>query len=378
MPTWIVLYFLVGIRLLPSNSQNFMNKSLYLFLTLALLAFGANSAQAGNPDRQGEAGAPELLMNPWARSAGLHTLSTSMVSGVEAMMVNIAGLSRINKTEVIFGHSIYLKGTDISTNALGLSQKIGKNSALGISIMSLDFGDIQRTTTLQPEGTGSTFSPRFVNIGIGFSHSFENKVSVGVLGRAVSQGIEDAVATGLCLDAGVQYVTGERDNFKFGISLRNVGGRMQFRGEGLSTNVNFPSFDNEHGLVLNQRSTTFEMQSVLNIGLSYDFYVTGDSRITGVGNFTSNAFSEDQIGAGLEFSFKELVMLRAAYKVETGSPSTDKTINAEPLYTGLAAGATLNVPANKKEGAPRIAIDYAYRATKIYDGTHNLSVRISL
>ncbi|MBI5913912.1 MAG: PorV/PorQ family protein [Bacteroidetes bacterium] len=356
-----------------------MNKSLYLFLSLALVAMTASAALAGNPDRQGEAGAPELLMNPWARSAGLHTMSTSMVTGVESMMLNIAGLARINKTEVVLGHTIYLKGTDISINALGLSQKIGKNSAIGISLMSLDFGDIPRTTTFQPEGTGGTFSPRYMNFGIGFSHIFENKVSVGVLGRAVSESIEDVSATAVCMDAGVQYVTGERDNFKFGISLRNIGGRMQFKGEGLSEEIAIPDFDGEHGIVANQRATTFELQSVLNIGLSYDFYVAGDSRITTVGNYTSNAFSEDQIGGGLEFSFKELVMLRAAYKLDLGQlSSSDNTVNADPLYTGISAGVTLNVPVSKKENAPRIAFDYAYLTTKIYDGTHNLSVRISL
>lgn len=356
-----------------------MNKSLYFLLTLALISFTASGLQAGNPDRQGEAGAPELLMNPWARSAGLHTMTTSMVSGVEAMMLNIAGLSRIEKTEVVFGHSQYLKGTGITTNAIGISQKIGKNSAIGLSIMTLDFGEITRTTTFQPEGTGSTFSPRFVNIGLGFSHTFENKVSVGVLGRAVSEGIEDANATGICMDAGVQYVTGERDNFKFGISLRNVGGRMQFRGEGLSQSIEIPAFDGTHGLVTNQRATTFEMQSVLNIGLSYDYYVMNNSRITVVGNYTSNAFSEDQLGGGLEFSFNELVMLRAGYKLDFGQVSNNSSeFNDQPLYTGIAAGATLNVPTSKKDGAPRIALDYAYRTTKIYDGTHNLSVRISL
>lgn len=355
-----------------------MNKSLYFFLTLALLSLAAPSVQAGNPDRQGEAGAPELLMNPWARSAGLHSMSTSMVGGVESMMLNIAGLARINKTEVIFGHSEYLRGTGISTNALGLAQKIGKNSAIGISIMTLDFGDIQRTTTFQPEGTGSTFSPRFMNFGIGFSHIFENKVSVGVLGRAVSEGVEDVTATGVCLDAGVQYVTGERENFKFGISLRNIGGRMQFRGEGLSQSIEIPGFDGEHGLVVNQRATSFEMQSVLNIGMSYDYYLVGNTRLTALGNYTSNAFSEDQMGAGLEFSYNELVMLRAAYKLDFGQVASENTVNAEPLYSGLAAGVTLNVPTSKKENATRIAFDYAYRQTKIYDGTHNLSVRISL
>lgn len=354
-----------------------MNKSIYFFFSLALVAMVATAGRAGNPDRQGEAGAPELLMNPWARSAGLHTMTTSMISGVEAMRLNVAGLARVSKTEVVFGHTIYLRGTDISINALGLAQKIGKNSAFGISLMSLDFGEIRRTTTFQPEGTGSTFSPRYFNLGLAFSHIFENKVSVGVLARAVSESIEDVSASTVALDAGVQYVTGEQDNFKFGISLRNVGGRMKFEGEGLATEVTIPSFDNDHGITASQRPTAFELQSVLNIGMSYDFYVGGNNRITAVANYTSNAFSEDQIGGGLEFSFKEMVMLRGGYKLDFGQVS-ESNANAEPLYTGIAAGATLNVPVSKKEDAPKIAFDYAYRTTKIYDGTHNLSIRINL
>ena len=33
---------------------------------------------------------------------------------------------------------------------------------------------------------------------------------------------------GWAIDAGVQYVSGEKDNFKLGISLRNIGSPMQF------------------------------------------------------------------------------------------------------------------------------------------------------
>lgn len=354
-----------------------MNRFIYSFLLLVFCTVLLPAARAGNPDRQGEAGAPELLMNPWARSAGLHTMTSSMVSGVEAMRLNVAGLSRISKTEVVFGHAIYLQGTDITMNALGLSQKIGENGALGISLMTLDFGDIQRTTAIQPEGTGSTFSPRFFNMGIAYSHIFENKVSVGALVRIVSEGVEDVTASAVALDAGVQYVTGEQDNFKFGISLRNIGGRMKFRGEGLTTELEIPAFDGNHLLSADQRPATFELQSVLNIGLSYDFYLPGKNRFTLVGNYTSNAFSEDQIGGGMEFSFRELVMLRGGYKLDFGKVSQNSTAT-EPLYTGLAFGATLNVPTNKKEKAPRFAIDYAFRSTKIYSGTHNLSLRINI
>ncbi len=355
----------------------FMNKILYFILTLVVVGWATTTAVAGNPDRQGEAGAPELLLNPWARSAGLHTMNTSMISGVEAMRLNIAGLVRIDRTEINVAHTQYLKGTDIGINAFGLSQKIGENSALGISIMTLDFGDIARTTTTQPEGTGGTFSPRYFNLGVGFAHMFENKVTVGVLFRAVTEGLEDVQASAMALDAGIQYVTGENDNFKFGISLRNVGSRLQFKGEGLAEELTITDFDGEHAVTINQRPTAFELQSVLNIGLSYDFLPAVNHRITAVGNYTSNAFSQDQIGGGIEYAFKEMVMIRGGYKLDFGQVATTQ-FDSEPLFTGIAGGFTVNVPLNKEKGSPRVAIDYAYQTTKIFDGNHHLSLRFNL
>ncbi len=349
----------------------------YHYLLLLMLTLAANTVKAGNPDRQGEAGAPELLINPWARSAGLHSLTTSMIMGAEAMRLNIAGLARLNKTEILLSHTTYLKGTDIGVNALGIAQKIGKNGALGISLMTLDFGDIPRTTTDQPEGTGGYFSPRYFNMGIGYSTIFENKVSVGVLFRAVTEGVEDATASALALDAGVQYVTGEKEQFKFGISLRNVGSRMQFRGEGLGETLTITNYDGEHQITVDQRATAFELQSSLNIGLSYDFYPDTKNKVTVVGNFTSNAFSEDQIGAGLEYSFKDMVMLRAGYKLDFGQVAPSEFDN-EPINSGLAAGFTLNVPVSSRDKAPKFAFDYAYQTTRIFDGNHTLSVRINL
>lgn len=354
-----------------------MNKSLYFLLTLALFGLAASPSWAGNPDRQGEAGAPELLMNPWARSAGLHTMTTSMISGVEAMRLNIAGLGRIDKTEIVLANTNYLSGTDIQFNSLGFAQKIGESSAIGLSFMSVDFGEIQRTSAFQPDNGTTTFRPRYFNIGLGFSHIFENKVSVGVLMRGVAQSIEDVTASAVALDAGVQYVTGDQENFKFGISLRNIGGRMEYKGEGLTTEVNRVVFDGERPEIITQRATPFELQSALNIGMSYDYYVGGNNRVTVVGNYTSNAFSQDQIGGGLEFSYREMFMLRGGYKIEFGDKS-DSEQNRDPLYTGISLGATMNVATSKNENAPRIAFDYAYRTTKIYSGTHNFSLRINL
>jgi opacity protein-like surface antigen len=332
--------------------------------------------EAGNPDRQGEAGAYELLMNPWARSAGLHTMSTSMIRGVEALRLNPAGLSRLNgRTEVLIGHARYLESTDIKMNAFGIGQKVGKNGTFGISLMSLDIGDIEVTTTSQPEGTGATFAPNFFNLGLSYAHMFENKISVGITFRAISESISDVSAFGFALDAGVQYVTGPQDNFKFGISLRNIGSRMSFGGQGLSFPTQNPDGTLNYEITVNQRSAQFELPSVLNIGMSYDLRFDKDNRFTILGNFAANSFSRDEAGAGVEYSFKDMFMLRAAYKMEVGL-SAERDFE-QSVYSGLSAGATIEVP-TKKGGDSRFGIDYAYRATSPFSGTHNFSVRISL
>ncbi|MEM0994140.1 MAG: PorV/PorQ family protein, partial [Bacteroidota bacterium] len=294
--------------------------------------------------------------------------------GVEAMRLNIAGISRINKTEINVSSALYLRGTDIRMNAFGLTQRVGKSGAIGLTLMALDFGDIPVTTVNQPEGTGATFSPNFFNLGLGYSHTFENKVSVGILFRAVSESTQELSALGFALDAGVQYVAGEQEEFKFGISLRNIGTPMRFGGQGLALPAPAPDGDIDYTLTFNQRSEDFELPSVLNIGASYDINVGEINRVTLVGNFTANSFSQDQLGAGVEYSLNNLFQLRAAYKYEVGS----ENVETAPIYSGISAGASLAAPLSKEDKNRTFGIDYAYRQTRLWDGTHNISVRISL
>jgi hypothetical protein len=344
-----------------------------LYIALALLMTVAFDAQAGNPDRQGEAGAFELLMNPWARSSGLHTLGTATISGVEALRLNVAGLSHINSTELVFSRAIYLTGSQVYMNAAGLAQRVGKNGVMGVSLMSVDFGDIPITTVDQPEGTGGTFSPSFNNIGFSYSHLFENKISVGATARAISETSSNITATGLALDAGIQY---REDNFRLGISLRNIGTPLRFSGEGTSVPVTSPNGSTI--MTLQQRSARYELPSVLNIGAAYDVQLDENKKnvITVVANFTSNSFSRDEIGGGLEYSFNNMFFVRGGYRYELGQNASSEIEAA--LYSGLSAGMSLEVPLNKNKPENRFGIDYSYRATNVYAGTHNIGVRLTL
>jgi hypothetical protein len=332
------------------------------------------SSMAGNPDRQGSAGAGELLMNPWARSAGLHTINTAGVTGIEATRLNIAGMARINSLEISYGHAQYLVGTDISMNTLGLAKKIGKNGVFGLDFMLVNVGDIKVTTVAYPEGTGATFTPTFANIGISYATVFENKVSVGAAVRLVMESFGGISARGVAIDAGVQYVNGPKDNFKLGLSLRNLGTPMKFRGEGFT--VTKPSETGANtNLAYDQRSANFELPVALNIGTSYDFYVGDDIRVSPMVNFTSNSFSRDQLGFGVELGILDnMLQVRGAYKAELQKTTA---IVKEDVYTGLALGASANLVFNKEKKS-KIGFDYAYRTTNVFSGTHNFGVRIDM
>ncbi|MCB9308401.1 MAG: PorV/PorQ family protein [Lewinellaceae bacterium] len=347
------------------------HKYIYLFPWLMLLAC---AVFAGNPDRQGEAGANQLLVNPWARSAGLHTMGTANVTGAEAMFLNVAGLSRIHKTQLQLSHTRYLVGSDINLNALGFGQRIGQGGAFGISLVAFDLGDFDYTTEDVPEGSGATFSPSFFNMGISYAHLFANKVSVGLTLKFVNEGITNARASAMAIDAGVQYVTGEKDNFKFGISLRNIGSKMRFEGEGLSKPLPNPGPTFPYDNTYYERSSAYDLPSQLNIGLSNDWLFGNVGRITMVLNFTSNAFSRDQVGGGLEFGLGEKFALRAGYKYEFDAApgSVEATLD-----NGFSGGFTVSLPV-KKGSDTRVSLDYAYRNTELFEGIHNIGLRLDL
>ncbi|MBC6995267.1 PorV/PorQ family protein [Neolewinella lacunae] len=346
-----------------------------IYLLLLVLAFAAGTAFAGNPDRQGEAGAAQLLMNPWAPSAGLHSLNTANVFGVESMRINPAGLSRMTGTNIMLGYANYLQGTGISMQAIGVGSANGKGGAIGLSLHSLDFGDVPVTTTNQPEGTGALLSLSFINIGLTYSHTFEEAVSVGVTLRGVSEGTSDVSAFGIAIDAGVQYITGENDEFKFGLSLRNVGSRMAYGGQGLATFAPNPDPSTDYELLFSQRAAGFEMPSMLNIGVAYDF-LSGieNQRVTLVANFTANSFSRDQVGAGLEYAFREQFIARVGYRTDL---ETD-VLTEVPLYDGLSAGASIRVPVVRGQRDKFFSIDYAWRNTRIFNGTHNIGLSVAI
>ena len=81
-------------------------KNLYKYLVALILiwlvAFQASPVLAGNKDRSGQAGASELLIDPWAGSSGWGSAGVAHVRGLESMFANVAGIAFTKQTELVF------------------------------------------------------------------------------------------------------------------------------------------------------------------------------------------------------------------------------------------------------------------------------------
>jgi hypothetical protein len=341
-------------------------------MVAALGLLASLPVSAGNPDRAGSAGATQLLINPWARSSGWGLANSASVRGVEAMFGNIAGLSRVNKTEILFSNTQWLSGSDVQVNSVGVGQKLGTSGVLGISATVMSFGEIEVRTYDVPEGGVGTFSPNMANIGLSYSKSFSNSISGGLLVRVVSEAISNVRSQGICFDAGIHYVTGPQDNMHFGIALKNVGPAMTFSGDGLA--VQGLLVQGSDQLTLEQRSARFEIPSLLNIGAAYDWNVNEMHRITFAGTFVSNSFTKDQGIFGVEYAFRKMFHVRGGYLYEDGITSDDERTT---VFTGPSAGVSVDLPFGEEKKSA-VSIDYGYRSTNPFSGCHSLGIRISL
>ncbi|MEY5043058.1 MAG: hypothetical protein RJA19_285 [Bacteroidota bacterium] len=346
-----------------------MNKHILLGM-LAALSCTAPS-WAGNPDRAGSAGAGQLLINPWAMSNGLAGTNMATSIGLESTFLNVAGLAFIERMDLAFANTRYLSGSDISVNSVGFATKVGESSVLGLTVMSMRFGDIPITTVDLPEGGIGTFSPAFSNIGVSYAKAFSNSIYGGLTLRIIGESISNVRASGVAFDAGIRYVSPNDDRLKFGIALRNVGAPMRFAGDGLT--VTATPQGSANSLTVLQRSEKYELPSLVNIGFGYDVTRTETLRATVTGQFVSNSFTRDQFGGGVEVDWKEMLVLRAGYMWEDGIGQESGTATA---FTGPSAGLTFQLPAGQDGG--RIGVDYGFRATNPFGGNHSLGLHITL
>lgn len=349
-------------------------KSLVQKITMGLSLVSTLYVAAGNEDRVGSAGASHLLVNPWARSSALADATIANSNGLEATFTNIAGLAFTDKTQIKFNYSNWMGNAGIQLNGAGIAQRISESDVIAISIQSMNFGDIPITTVANPEGNIGFFSPRANVFNLGYAREFSSSIYGGINFKVISENISNMKASGVAIDAGIRYVTGENDQIKFGIALKNVGPVMKYKGDGLAQQAAYVST----GFIssLEERSATFEMPSLLSIGGSYDFIFNEVSKLNLALGFTANSFMNDQYRIGFDYGMvtpKLAFNVRAGYVYEKNILSAENRSNA---LLGPTAGFSIDALAGKNKNA--IGLEYCARFAGIFGTIHTIGATISL
>jgi opacity protein-like surface antigen len=334
-----------------------------IILSLIGLALILTSLEAGTSKRKGTAGAEELRIPVGSRGVALGGGVVAEVNGVDALFWNPAGASFMNKSaEAIFSHVTWI--ADIKVNYLSAIANFGGVGVFGVSLKSLDFGEIPVTTVDEPDGTGERFSPTFLTAAVSYSRRMTDRIYVGANLKLISERILRESATGFAVDIGLQYRL--ESGLKFGAVMKNVGGNMKFDGPDLEWGVVIPG--SEPGSPVRSLRVPlqeFELPAAFELGFAYSFKI-GESALTLAGSFQNNNFTLDEYKGGLEYSFKNMLFLRVGYSYVN---ETDYVFNSPSFGVGF------NIPLG---GTLEASVEYTYRKVKFFDNNQFLTLRFAM
>lgn len=344
-------------------------KSNKLFMAVAVLLCLVVLADGGYAQnkRIGTASATQLLIPVGARDLALGGAAIANSKGVEAIYWNPAGLGRMhNSAEGMFSSMSYI--ADIGVSYAGVAGTFGEFGTLGLAITTLDFGDIPLTTQDDPENFSQRFySPSFVTVGLAYGRGLTDAISVGFTGKIVSEQIDRAGATGFALDIGIQYskLIGVQ-GLELGVAVKNIGPQMKYEGSALYRPAIATDGRRPEQRYLSE-AASFELPSVVEIGLSYEGKVENNIMYGVNGTFTNNNLYLDEykLGAEVGLMLEEIELYGRVGMGLVPQAKDDENIFGESFGLGVH----WNAPGID------ITVDYAFRAVTFFDGNNVFSVK---
>ncbi|MDA0986463.1 MAG: PorV/PorQ family protein [Bacteroidetes bacterium] len=345
------------------------------FILIFILSILLIDAQlfAGNPAKRGQAGATQLLLPVGGRGSSLSGSGISIVKGIDAIHWNPAGLAggvSGTNAEAFFSNTDYLG--DLGVSYFGVGFNSGDIGTIGLTLKSISFGEIPVTTTDFPDGTGSTYSPNYYTLGITYSKSLTDRISVGVTGKYISEKIVRTSANGFAIDAGVNYNVTQEGTFKglsFGVVLKNIGPEMTYNGSDLEETITPPNATEKDAQPMPVRyiSQSFELPATFELGVAYNSNIISDMDLTICAAFQNSNFGNDIFRYGVEIDYANFVSGRFGYSMQDGK--SQKTLSTGDKIDDYIYGFTMGMGINYElGGGTAVGIDYSYSSTKIFSG----------
>lgn len=342
-----------------------MNRIVVIVFAVLLLMATTGQVIAGSGNRTGTGGAAQLNIPTGARDLALSGSTVATTSGIEALFWNPAGVAKSPRSaNLLFSHMSYI--ADIGVEYGAVSGNFGELGTFALSVKSLSIGDIPVTTTTNPDGTGETYNPQFFTAGLTYSRMLSDRIAVGVTANLVSERLSDVSASGVAMNVGIIYDNlADFNGLSLGVVVRNIGPQMRYDGPGLYQ-VAAVSDQNRPPQYYKVDAAPFELPSTIEFGLGYKAALGSQSALLVSSSYQNNNFSDDEYKLGAEFSYDNTFFLRGGWSTAPSMPD-----NATYIY-----GATVGAGIQTNLGDADVGIDYAFRDTEFFSGSHTIAIRI--
>jgi len=336
-----------------------MKKNILIIASIFLMVQSIGFSQV---TKTGTTAAKFLSVGIGPRANAMGGAFSSVVNDASALYWNPAGVADLTQNEAMFTYTSLFKDLDINLNYIAVVIPAEDIGSFGLSVTALDYGEMDVTTELYPEGTGERFSASSYAFGLSYARNITEWFSAGMTVKYITEGIFNSTANGVAFDVGTLFKT-PFWGIKFATIISNYGSKMQMTGEDLL--IRYDSDPNSEGnnetVDAYYKTDYFELPLKLQIGISKDLEFFDGQRLTLAIDATHPNDNAESVNIGGELSFIDnLIFLRGGYKA----------LFLDDNQEGLTLGAGLNYVL----GVFAFGFDYSYQEFEFLSYTHSFGV----
>ncbi len=259
-----------------------------------------------------------LKIAPTARVAGMGGAYTAVANGMDAIFYNPAGIATIERFGWAFGYTDWFLDMKFYSAAVAINTNYG---VIGLSVLSLEFPDVEQTTGLRPQGTGQILDLGDTAIGFHYAYRMTDKMSAGIqLRYAKSKLGLDQDLTGWLFSAGTVMHTGF-ESVRIGMGIKNLGGNISVIGENES-----------------------RMPAIFHLGLSGEVMGNLGDPVSLTASFEGSYHSDSnqRYHAGAELWLSEMLAIRAGYQFKYDAQSWSAGAGVRGNFQGRSISADVS------------------------------------
>ncbi len=278
-------------------------KKLLLISFVLIFAYSNANAQLFptlGGQRAGISTAQFLKIGVGGRASAMGDAFIAVANDASSLYWNPAGLVQFSDDQIMFSHNKWV--VDINHDFLGAVYHLGKDYALGVSIIGLSMDKMPVTTEFAPFGTGEFFTFSDVAIALTYSQKMTDKFSFGATVRYMEETLDKLKMRGVMIDLGTYYWTG-LGTTRFAVAVSNFGAELAPDGDVVLV-----------GKRKKSEWQSFAPPTMFRIGFAFEPYQTEMHRITASVQLNHPNDNSENFAIGFEYEWSKILFLRGGYK----------------------------------------------------------------